>query len=145
MENQGCTVHGCDHRPLDEPDVTITPEQAAGPTHPTPMGTPPVLTGSTPFNPPIQQHQSFASPDGPNTHPGTHLMPLSIVSTICCCSAFYFGIAAIYYSNRIEICMRIGDMHGAHDAARQARLWCWITLGVGLPLNLVLLAMFALD
>lgn len=146
----GCTVHGCAQGPPDEPDLTITADQA---TQANPIGVPPLLAtsrygGSAPYpvgNLPIQPSSMTVQPPPPDHHPGNYLLPLSIVSTLFCCTAFYFGIVAIYFSAQVENCMREGNLYGAHNAARKARLWCWITFGVGLPLNLVAVIVMSLD
>ncbi len=133
VENQGCTLHGCTHRPPDEAEVSITNEQATVSSNTSP--TPNLTQGINFF--PAQQQASPLQQTPSSSHPGNHLLPLSIVTTILCCTAFYFGIIAIYYSMKIDNYMQTGDYYNSHAAANKAALWCWATVGVGLPLNLI--------
>lgn len=59
----------------------------------------------------------------------------SIVCTVCCCLPF--GIVAIIFAAQVNGKLANGDVPGAMDASRKARLWCWLSFGFGLVANLV--------
>lgn len=54
----------------------------------------------------------------------------SILSTILCCLPL--GIVAIIYSTKVDALWNSGDKNGAIDAAKKAKTFCLISLGVGL-------------
>jgi cytochrome c biogenesis protein CcdA len=54
----------------------------------------------------------------------------SIVVTLCCCLPL--GVVAIIYSAQVNSKLSAGDMTGAVDASKKARMWCWIALAGGL-------------
>jgi interferon-induced transmembrane protein/uncharacterized protein DUF4339 len=54
----------------------------------------------------------------------------SIVVTICCCPPV--GIPAIVFAAQVNSKLAAGDIAGAMDASKKARMWCWISLAVGL-------------
>ena len=55
--------------------------------------------------------------------------------TFCCC--FPFGIVALVFSAGVNSKVMHGDIAGAQEASRKAKLWCWISFGLGLVLWLV--------
>ncbi len=59
----------------------------------------------------------------------------AILCTVCCCPPL--GIPAIVFAARVNHKAGAGDLVGAQDASRKAKLWCWIAFGVGLALNLL--------
>jgi hypothetical protein len=59
----------------------------------------------------------------------------SILVTIFCCLPF--GIVALVYSNRVSTNLIMGNQRGAIYASKQARTWCWISLGMGLVLGII--------
>jgi len=59
----------------------------------------------------------------------------SIAITICCCLPF--GIVAIVYAAQVKSKLSIGDFNGAQESSRKARMWCWIGLGVGVVINII--------
>lgn len=59
----------------------------------------------------------------------------SIAVTLCCCLPF--GIAAIVYAAQVNSKQGVGDIAGAQEASRKAKMWCWIGFGVGIPLNIL--------
>ncbi|MGD9647326.1 MAG: CD225/dispanin family protein [Pirellulales bacterium] len=66
----------------------------------------------------------------------------SILVTLCCCLPF--GIVGIVYAAQVNGFLRAGDMAGAKKASDNARLWCWIGLGSGIALDLLVLGFYAL-
>jgi len=59
----------------------------------------------------------------------------AIVCTICCCVPL--GIPAIVYAAQVNSKVAQGDIAGARDASKNAKMWCWIAFGVGIALSLV--------
>jgi hypothetical protein len=63
----------------------------------------------------------------------------SIVVTACCCLPF--GIAAIVFAAQVNSKLAAGDVQGAVESSRKAKMWCWIAFGLGIISNLVLVAL----
>ena len=59
-----------------------------------------------------------------------NLLIWSILSTVLCCLPL--GIVAIIQSNKVDTLWAVGDQAGAQEAARQAKLFCLISLGCGI-------------
>jgi Interferon-induced transmembrane protein/zinc-ribbon domain len=53
----------------------------------------------------------------------------AILVTLCCCVPF--GIPAIVYGAQVGPKVAAGDIQGALDASRKAKMWSWIGFGVG--------------
>ena len=54
----------------------------------------------------------------------------AILSTVLCCLPF--GIVAIIYAAGVNAKARAGDIAGAMESSRKAKMWCWIAFGCGL-------------
>ncbi len=54
----------------------------------------------------------------------------SIIVTLLCCVPL--GIPAILYSSQVKSKLQAGDIQGALDSSKKARMWIWISFGVGL-------------
>jgi hypothetical protein len=61
----------------------------------------------------------------------------SILCTLCCCLPA--GIAAIVYAAQVNSKQSAGDYQGALAASKNAKMWCWISFGVGLPLAIIIM------
>jgi hypothetical protein len=70
-----------------------------------------------------------ATPDIPN------YLWQSIAVTLCCCLPF--GVVAIVFAAQVKSKLSVGDIAGAQDSSKKARMWCWIGFGVGIVVNLV--------
>jgi len=89
-----------------------------------------------------------AVPAAPIKTPGVVLPPgaaiqnylvFAILSTVLCCPAT--GIPAIIYAAQVNGKIQAGDLAGAKVASDNAKMWCWISVGVtlaGLAIWLVL-------
>lgn len=51
-------------------------------------------------------------------------LALAVISTVCCCLPT--GIVAIVYANKVNTRIMRGDVAGAQEASKKARLWAWI-------------------
>ena len=59
----------------------------------------------------------------------------SILTTVLCCLPT--GIPAIIYSAQVNGKLQAGDIAGAQVASRNAKMWCWISFGLGLAFTLI--------
>ncbi len=66
----------------------------------------------------------------------------SILVTIFCCLPS--GIAAIIFSSQVNSKLAIGDVEGAMASSKKAKLWCWISFGVGGGIGLIYAIIFAI-
>ena len=51
-----------------------------------------------------------------------------LVTILCCLPA---GIPAIVYAAQVNGKLQAGDIAGAQAASNNAKMWCWISAGVG--------------
>ncbi len=65
----------------------------------------------------------------PQTPPPNYLV-FAILTTIFCCQIL--GIVSIVFAAQVNSRWNSGDIQGALDASRNAKLWCWIAFGSGL-------------
>ncbi|MFZ3365502.1 MAG: CD225/dispanin family protein [Candidatus Sulfotelmatobacter sp.] len=59
----------------------------------------------------------------------------AILATVLCCLPA--GIPAIVYAAQVNGKLQAGDIAGAQDASKNAKMWCWISLGAGLAVGVV--------
>jgi predicted secreted protein len=52
----------------------------------------------------------------------------SILATLFCCLPF--GIVAIVFAAQVNSKVQAGDIQGAMQASKQAKMWCWVSVGV---------------
>src|SRR6202043_3293430 len=65
--------------------------------------------------------------------PGTTVpsyLVFAILATVFCCLPA--GIPAIVYAAQVNSKLQVGDLAGAQVASKNAKLWCLISLGLGL-------------
>lgn len=62
----------------------------------------------------------------------------AILVTIFCCLPF--GIVAIVYAAQVNGKLAGGDYDGAIDSSKKAKMWSWISFGVGLVFVVIWLA-----
>lgn len=41
------------------------------------------------------------------------------------------GIVAVVYASKVDGRLSMGDVAGARDASRNAKIWCWVSFGIG--------------
>ena len=63
----------------------------------------------------------------------------AIVCTVCCCIPL--GIPAIVYAAQVNTKVTQGDLAGARQSSKNAKMWCWIAFGCGLAVGLIYLVM----
>ena len=87
------------------------------------------------LNAPLQATPSAVIPPGqpaavniPN-----YLVPAILVTVLCC---LFTGIPAIVYAAQVNGKLATGDIVGAQLASKNAKMWCWISLGAGLLVDL---------
>ena len=69
------------------------------------------------------------------TEPVPNYLVHSILVTICCCIPL--GIPAIVFAAQVNSRLAAGNLAGARESSRKARLWCWVAFGVGVVVGLV--------
>jgi len=74
--------------------------------------------------------------------PPPNYLVFAILTTIFCCQIL--GIVSIVFAAQVNSRWNSGDIQGALDASKNAKLWAWIGFGSGLIIGLVvmLLAVF---
>ena len=65
----------------------------------------------------------------PNVYVPNYLV-FAILSTVLCCLPT--GIPAIAYAAQVNGKLQLGDIAGAQAASKNAKMWCWISFGLGL-------------
>ena len=87
-------------------------------------------TSAPPSAPPLP-----SGPSAPPTYQIPTYLAQSILVTLCCCLPV--GIPAIVYASRIDNLMRMGQYTEAQECSRKAKMWCWISFGIGIPANII--------
>ena len=75
-------------------------------------------------------------PTGVVLPPGTtvqNYLVFAILATVFCCLPA--GIPAIVYAAQVNSKIQAGDLAGAQLASKNAKLWCLISLGLGLGIR----------
>ena len=58
-----------------------------------------------------------------------YLVPAILVTVLCC---LFTGIPAIVYAAQVNGKLATGDIAGAQQASKNAKMWCWISVGAGI-------------
>ncbi len=75
----------------------------------------------------------------PTRVPPPNYLVQAILVTIFCCLPF--GIIAIVFAAQVNSKFTLGDYAGAVEMSEKAKMWSWISLGVGLiPAGLIVLS-----
>ena len=69
----------------------------------------------------------------------TYLAP-AILCTLFCCLPL--GIPAIVFAAQVNSKLNAGDYEGAVASSRKARMWCWLSAGLGLGFSLLYFIIF---
>jgi hypothetical protein len=59
----------------------------------------------------------------------------AILATVLCCLPP--GIVAIVYAAQVNGKVQAGDIAGAQEASKNAKMWCWISAGLGLGIGVI--------
>jgi hypothetical protein len=78
--------------------------------------------------------RSEALPPGMQPVNVPNYLVFSILTTVFCCLPT--GIPAIVYSAQVNGKLQAGDIAGAQQASKNAKMWCLISLCAGLALSL---------
>ena len=90
--------------------------------------------------PAVVSGNPYRSPQamGTGPYPAGQTVPTylwqSIAVTLLCCLPL--GVVAIIYAAKVEPALRVGDHMGAKAASDSAKLWCWLSFGIGLAVTL---------
>ncbi len=77
---------------------------------------------------------SAVIPPGGAPAVSNYLVPAILVTVLCCLPT---GIAAIVYAAQVNTKLATGDVAGAQESSRKAKLWCWISAGAGLGVGII--------
>jgi hypothetical protein len=80
------------------------------------------------------------NPNAPRNVPN-YLVQAILVTIFCCLP---FGIVAIVFAAQVNGKLAAGDYAGAVQTSNQAKMWCWVSFGIGLFVALAYFAMMAL-
>ena len=83
---------------------------------------------SQPWNPP-------SPPQGGATNVPNYLVP-AIISALCCTP---LGVAAIIFAAQVNGKVQAGDIAGAMDASKKAKMFSFIAIGLGLVTWIIVL------
>lgn len=72
-----------------------------------------------------QGSQSVAPP----ARVSNYLVPAILCTVFCCLPC---GIPAIVFAAQVNAKLSAGDMEGAAEASKKAKIWCLVALGLGL-------------
>jgi hypothetical protein len=92
--------------------------------------------------PPPGMAPTFSAPGGVMPRVPNYLVQ-AILCTLCCCLPF--GVVAIVYAAQVNGKLQDGDYEGAVAASKNAKMWCWISFGIGLAANIVFLILGGLN
>jgi len=85
-----------------------------------------VLQQATPSS---QQPAVKVSPS-PQQPAVSNYLVQAILCTLFCCLPF--GIPAIVFAAQVNGKLAAGDVAGAMESSRKAKIWCWVAFGAGL-------------
>ena len=72
----------------------------------------------------------------PQSPPPNYLV-WAILTTILCCLPF--GIVSIIFAAQVNSKWTAGDYAAAQDASKNAKIWAWVSFGVGISVLVIYL------
>ena len=87
---------------------------------------------SNPYQPGSPIKPNHGTPAGGK--PDNYLVH-AIIVTLCCCLPF--GVASIVFASQVDSKWNKGDYAGAQKASDQAKLFFWLSLGLGLVAQII--------
>jgi hypothetical protein len=101
-----------------------------------PYQTTPAYQAPPPYQPAPHQPAGYQPGYGYGAVPKIpSYMAWAIVTLILC--FWPTGIVAVVYASKVGNRLALGDVPGAQEASRKAKLWCWITFGIGVVLAII--------
>src|ERR1700758_1097610 len=70
----------------------------------------------------------------PQTYVENYLV-FAILATVFCCLPT--GIPAIIYAAQVNSKLQAGDLAGAQTASNNAKIWCWVSVALGLGVTVL--------
>lgn len=110
----------CTQCGANNPDNAVTCAQCGRPLQPGQASTGVVV----PPTPGVIQQPGYPPTNIPN------YLVFAILSTVLCCLPT--GIVSIIYAAQVNTKIAAGDIAGATQASNNAKMWAWISFGVGL-------------
>ena len=77
---------------------------------------------------------SAAAPPPPGQKVDNYLIQAILTTLFCCLPA---GVVAIVYAAQVNGKVAAGDIVGAQAAAKNAKMWSWVSFGAGLLIGLL--------
>lgn len=88
------------------------------------------------LTPPQPQAASAATGPAQISRVPNYLVQAILVTIFCCLP---FGIVAIVFAAQVNGKLQVGDINGAMESSRKAKLWSWIGFGSGLAIQIIIL------
>lgn len=85
---------------------------------------------STPLPPPVGSSQAMPRAMVSDVGKPANNLVFAILTTLLCCLPA--GVVAIVYAAQVDSKWNAGDRVGAEASAKNAKMWCWVSLGIGL-------------
>lgn len=82
----------------------------------------------------VNPYQTPTATSGEPVKINNYLVP-AILATLCCCLPF--GIVSIVYAAQVNSKLAGGDVVGARQSAGNAKMWFWISFGLGFVVQIV--------
>ena len=131
---------GTSDRPDSERPVPRYPPPQYPPPNPSQVGMPPPPPGAAP------QGQGYYQP-APSFQPAPTYQPAAVstpnphwvLSIVALLLSWVFGAVALYFSYQVGERARVGNLPGAEQASKLARLWGWIGIGAGVLIIVIYL------
>jgi len=89
-----------------------------------------------------QQRPAAVAPEAALPAQISNYLVQAILVTIFCCLPF--GIVAIVFAAQVNGKLQAGDINGAMESSRKAKMWCWLGFGIGLGIGLIYLVLMVL-
>ena len=80
------------------------------------------------------QPQAAPVAPGQPTQVPNYLVQAILVTIFCCLP---FGIVAIVFAAQVNGKIQAGDLNGAMESSRKAKMWSWLGFGIGLGIGLI--------
>ena len=86
----------------------------------------------------LQQGMSVTTP---TQSVPTYLVQSILVTLFCCLP---LGIAAIVFAAQVNGKLQAGDIEGAMESSRKAKMWCWWSFGIGIAWTIAVFAFYTI-